>query len=292
MACVRACFPGLVAAALVLASCGGGSTPTVVPDAPVVASPGPAPSGGGEGASANSCPLGSGDPAAACGSRSPQLTAAVEAALDRLVRERPELFNTQEEAGADTAQYRVLDREKYLDGVVANLRAAGLCAERTVDLERVLVKSTNAFSEEWDVLTASGFMRRGSYSYRQTCEPAVFPLAPADLVAYVRTSFFSFECNPGVVAPLPGEGQLPLGCDGFVTASPKQRNGVNVPAWIHGSDIEWELRSGADVVRVEPDPRFGNPFNKVLRTTGTVGSFTLCATVLGKTGCLDGNTIP
>ena len=292
MACVRASFPGLAAAALFLASCGGGSTPTVVPDAPVAASPDPAPSGGGEGASASSCPLGSGDPAAACGSRSPQLTAVVEAAIDRLVRERPELFDTREEAGAETGQYRVLAREEYLDGVVANLRAAGLCAERTLDLERVLVKGTNAFSEEWDVLTSSGFIRRGSYSYRQTCEPAVFPAAPADLVAFVRTAFFAFECNPGVVAPRPNEGLLPLGCDGYVTASPKQRSGDDVPARLHGSDIRWELRSGDDVVRMEPDWRFGNPFNKVLRPTGAVDGFFLCATVLGKTGCLDGRTIP
>jgi hypothetical protein len=290
MASVRAWLPGLAAAVVLLSSCGGGSAPTVAPDVPVAADPGP--SGGGEGASASSCPIGKGDPAATCGKGSPQLTAAVEAAIDRLVRERPELFDKQEEAGEGTGQYRVLDGETYLDGVIANLRAAGLCAERTLDLERVLVKSTNDFSEEWDVLTASRFIRRGSYSYRQTCEPAVFPVAPADLVAFVRTAFFSFECNPGVVAPPPVEGQLPLGCDGFVTASPKLKNADNVPARIHGPEIEWELRSGADVVRVDPDPRFGNPFNKMLRTTGTVGSFTLCATVLGKTGCLYGSTIP
>jgi hypothetical protein len=50
----------------------------------------------------------------------------VEAAIDRLVRERPELFNLQEEAGENTGQYRVLAADEYLDGVIANLRAAGL----------------------------------------------------------------------------------------------------------------------------------------------------------------------
>lgn len=281
----------LAVAALVSFSCGGGEGP-VTPAAPVVVAPDPTPSGAGEGASANSCPLGKGDPAAECATRSPQLLAAMDTAIDLLVRSRPELFDTQEEAGENTGQYRVLDREAYLDGVLANLRAAGLCAERSLDRERVRVKSSNTFSEEWDVLTSSGFIRRGSYSYRQTCEPAVFPVEAPDLVAYVRTAFFSFECNAGVSAPPPPEGKLPLGCDGFVTATPKQLNGTDVPSSIHGSEIEWELREGGDVVRVESDPRFSNPFNKVLRTTGKVDGFVLCATVLGKTGCLNGRTIP
>lgn len=281
----------LVAAALASSSCGGGS-PTIAPIPPAVVAPDSAPSGDGEGASANGCPLGKGDPAAECAARSPQLLAAMDTALDLLVRSRPELFDTREEAGANTGQYRVLDREAYLDGVLANLRAAGLCAERTLDRERIRVKSSNTFSEEWDVLTSSGFIRRGSYSYRQTCEPAVFPVEAPDLIAYVRTAFFSFECSAGVSAPPPPEGKLPLGCDGFVTATPKQLNGTDVPASIHGTEIEWELREGSDVVRVEPDPRFSNPFNKVLRTTGKVDGFVLCATVLGKTGCLNGRTIP
>jgi hypothetical protein len=292
MSSARASFlaTAAVGVALAVASCGGGSSP-VTSLSPAPASE-PVPVGSGEGASANTCPLGKGDPAAACGKGAPRLDAAVEAAIDRLVREKPELFNKQEEAGEGTGQYRVLARDEYVDGVIANLRAAGLCAERTLDRERVLVKSANAFSEEWDVLSSSGFIRRGSYSYRQTCEPAVFPVDAPDLIAYVRTSFFSLECDAGVVAPPPEERKLPLGCDGFVTATPKQRNGTDVPSWIHGTEIAWELREGGDVVRVEPDPRFSNPFNKVLRTTGRVDGFVLCATVLGKEGCLNGRTIP
>jgi hypothetical protein len=88
----------------------------------------------------------------------------MDTAIDLIVRNRPELFNTQEEAGANTGQYRVLDRATYVDGVIANLRAAGLCAERAIDRERVLVKSGNASSEEWDILSSSGFIRRGSYA--------------------------------------------------------------------------------------------------------------------------------
>ncbi len=76
-------------------------SPTVAPFHPALVAPDPAPSGDGEGASANSCPLGKGDPAAECATRSPQLLAAMDTAIDLLVRSRPELFNTQEEAGAE-----------------------------------------------------------------------------------------------------------------------------------------------------------------------------------------------
>jgi hypothetical protein len=294
MKSARASFLGVtaLAAATLAASCGGGSSPAApAAPAPVTPAPTSSPEGGG-GVAANGCPIGKGDPAAGCSRSAPQLMAAMEAAIDRLVRERPELFNKEEEAGENTGQYRVLDRDAYLDGLVDNLRAAGLCAERTLDRERIVAKNTNDFSEEWDVLTSSGFIRRGSRSYKHTCRPAAFPLEPEDVIAYVRTAFFSFECDPGIVAPRPIEGKLRLGCDGFVTATPKQRNGRDVPSWIHGPDIVWELREGHDVVRVEPDPRFSNPFNKILRTTGRLDGFVLCATVLGKQGCLNGRTIP
>jgi hypothetical protein len=280
------------AAALAASSCGGASSP-VAPVTPTPAPrPTPTPVGEDGGVTASSCPFGKGSLSAPCRKLQPQLLDTMEAAIDRLLRERPELFNLQEEAGENTGQYRVLAAEDYLDGLVANLRAAGLCAERTLDRERIVAKTTNAFSEEWDVLTSSGFIRRGRYSYVHTCTPASFPVDPADVIAYVRTAFFSFECPPGIATPHPREGRMPVACDGYVTASPKQRNDDDVPPYVHGPDIEWELREGEDVVRVEADPRFGNPFNKMLRSQGVVGGFVLCATVLGKEGCLNGRTIP
>jgi hypothetical protein len=294
MASSRVSFLAAVAAAAALAasSCGGASSPVAAVSATSAPDPTPSPVGGGENATASTCPIGKGDPTASCSKSSPQLLAAVEAAIDRLVREQPQLFNLQEEAGENTGQYRVLSAEGYLDGLIANLRAAGLCAERTLDRERLVVKSTNTFSEEWDVLSSSGFIRRGSNSHVHTCTPASFPVDPQDLIAYVRTVFFSFECPPGVVVPNYRERRMPVGCDGFVTATPRTHDDERVPPWIHGPDVEWELREGADVVRVDPDTRFGNPFNKIVRSTGVVGGFVLCATVLGKEGCLNGQTIP
>ncbi len=296
MECVRrAWIAGVVAtSALAAASCGGGGATSAVPGSPTVVAPAPTPTpaSGGEGTSGSSCPIGKGDPDAECSKTSPQLLGAVEGAIDRLVRDRPELFNQQEESVAGTGQYRVLDKEAYVDGVIANLRAAGLCAGRSLDLERVQVKGTNALSEDFDIWSSSRFIRRGGGAYRQTCTPAAFPLEARDVISYVRVVLWAFECNPGVVAPLPPEGKLPLGCDGFVTATPKQRNGQDVPAYIHGTDIQWELREGQDVVRVEPDSYYSNPFNKILYPRGKIGHLYLCATVQGVEGCLYGQTIP
>ena len=289
----RAWIAGMaVAAALAAASCGGGGATPAVPGSPTVAAPDPAPASGGESASANSCPIGKGSPDAACAKGSPQLLTAVESAIDRLVRDRPELFNLQEESVAGTGQYRVLDKEAYLDGVLANLRAAGMCAGRSLDLELVQVKSTNATSEDFDIWTSSGFVRRGGAAYRRTCTPAAFPLEARDIISYVRVVLWGFDCNPGVTPPHPQEAQVPLGCDAFATATPKQRNGRDVPSWVHGSDIHWDLREGNDVVTVEPDPSYSNPFNRILYPKGKIGLVYLCATVQGVEGCLYGQTIP
>ncbi len=293
MTSARGSFPVALGAFVALAawSCGGGSSP-VAPASPTPA-PVPTPTPGDGGVSASSCPVGKGSVTAPCRKLSPRLLDAVEAAIDQLVREHPEIFNRADEDGANSGQYRVVQADAYLDGVIANLRAAGLCAERTMDRERIVAKVTNDYSEEWDVLTSRGFIRRSRYSYVHTCTPASFPVDPQDVIAFVRVGFFSFECLPGVVVPhSDGRWRVPVGCDAYATATPRTHDDQRVPSWIHGPDIEWDVREGSDVVRVDPDWRFKNPFNKVVRPTGVVGRFVLCATVLGKEGCLNGQTIP
>ncbi len=281
-----------LAAAGLLGSCGGGAAlpaqpgPTVAP--PTVPSPTP-----GSGAGGPSCPLGKGNPQADCLAGTPRLQAAVESAIDALVQKRPELFDTGQENGAGTRQYRVLDRPGYLDGVIANLQAAGLCAERTMDGERLALKDVNAYSEEWDLLTANGFIRRGVHAYKTTCTPASFPLDPADIVAVVRTILWAYDCSSPVATPPVEESKLPLGCAAHVTATPKDRKGNRIPAAIHGPGVRWELREGADIVTLEADWRFPeNPYNKMLVPRGRLGMFQVCASLFDKEGCVRGQTIP
>ena len=252
----RAVLSALVVVPMALgpSSCGGPSpvtTPlTTLPQPPVTLAPADPVTA--------SCPLGKGDVAAPCAKAAPRLLASIEKAIDRLVLARPELFNKQEQASPNTRQYRVLDPAAYLDGVVEELRALDLCAERSLlEPEQVVVKSTNGFSEEWDVLTSSNFIRRGTGAYQSTCTPASFPVAPADYIAYVRTHLWHYECfTPGVTPPTPGERKIPIGCDGRVTATPKLHDGHDVPSWIHGPDVQWDHREGLDIVRLDTDPRF------------------------------------
>ena len=163
-------------------SCGGGSPSDATP--PVTNSPQPTPpSAGGGGSIGATCALGKGDPNAECGKGSSKLLGAVLGAMDLLVQQKPHMFDKSNESGAGTSQYRVLDKEAYLNGLVGNLVAAGYCAQRDPDdsnYERILVKNENGFSENFDVLAASGHMRRGG-SYFETCSPASFPVDRGDL---------------------------------------------------------------------------------------------------------------
>lgn len=108
-------------------------------------------------------------------------------------------------------------------------------------------------------------------------------------IHHIRVGFYGINCPGNQPVPNNGAKLLPVGCKGFVTATPKQANGDDVPASVHGSDIDWELEYGANVVEVKNS--LASDFNKDL-TGLRVGTFNLCATVGGVTGCLDGTVIP
>jgi len=98
--------------------------------------------------------------------------------------------------------------------------------------------------------------------------------------------FFGFKCTDGQIVPHNGWGQLPKGCTGYLTATPKKKDNSDVPSKEHGPDISWRLRAGEGIVQVLP-PTFPNDFNKDLLGVKQ-GEFSLCATVKGVEGCLNG----
>jgi hypothetical protein len=119
-----------------------------------------------------------GDPDATCERTREQLLNVYEEALDLLVQQKPATFDLENESAPGTKAYLVKDREAYMEGIVANLRAAGLCAERDPDdgeQQTIRIKSENDFSEDYDVLLSSGHMRRGLGAYRSSCTPSNFP---------------------------------------------------------------------------------------------------------------------
>ena len=87
---------------------------------------------------------------------------AVEAALDTIQHERPELFDGD----------RPKDQVAYIQGVAAILQRNGYCATPGGPEDEVAVKNSNSFSEQYDILLANGRIRHGGYTV--TCRPARF----------------------------------------------------------------------------------------------------------------------
>ncbi|MGD8896968.1 MAG: hypothetical protein PVJ73_13105 [Acidobacteriota bacterium] len=170
-----------IGAFALLASCGDGGSDFTPPPTAVV-SPPPStlpPTSGGSGSSP--CALGEGDENATCERTVSEMMPFIDAAIDRIVAEQPELFDLNVESGEFTGQYKVLDKEGYLDGVVETLLEMGVCAQRSeFDYEIIQIKEDNELSEDYDIYLSDGHIRRGGASYRTSCTPAAFPLPRPD----------------------------------------------------------------------------------------------------------------
>ena len=85
----------------------------------------------------------------------------------------PEIFDFNSvQAGGGPGWYYVKDQGAYTQGMVQILLAKNYCARW--DGEELNVKTSNENSENYDILTAQGYVRRGDGAYRVTCYPAYF----------------------------------------------------------------------------------------------------------------------
>jgi hypothetical protein len=161
---------GLALAALLAAGCNSDdpSAPTPATQPPVTAAPAPTPA---PTPAAFRCPL----PDMPrldiiCPRPAPVLSGEVDAAIDKAVREHPQLFDTSQDKGGGS--YKVLDRARYHEVVVANLHARNVCA--IIELEEIAVKTTNEYNEQYNIWTSDGFIRHGRGAHITTCFPATF----------------------------------------------------------------------------------------------------------------------
>ena len=97
----------------------------------------------------------------------------VEAALDQLVREQPQLFNTNVVARGTTNWYQILDGDRYIEEFRKIMKARGFCSVNDGG-EEIVIKKSNTLSESYDIFASDGFIRRGESAYRGTCYPAYF----------------------------------------------------------------------------------------------------------------------
>jgi hypothetical protein len=285
---LRAASVGLAGAALLFpAACGGKSpsapAPTSAPSVTPVPAPTPPPIAG---YSTLCSAVGYGTRDVTCQGGESAFLGDVEDAIDKLIGTNPGIFDFKSPA-ADGG-LRVVDRDAYYQGVVDILATKGLCAAPSFGPVTLLVKKTNEFSEAFVILSPRESVRKGPSVFGARCTPAEFPLTAEDAIEYIRVAYFGIDCPAGVVPPPLPQGRIPVGCTGYLTATPKDRSGLNVPAFIHGPDITWELRSGEG--RVTPRA-VEVPFNYVL-IARSVGNYSFCATVKGVTGCLEGRVIP
>lgn len=118
-----------------------------------------------------SCSLpASNPPKPVCTDESPQFLKQMETALDAVTASHPDWFDFNNKKCEDC--YYVKNVDGYLNGVIKQLNKQGVCA--LYDGEEMAVKGSNKFSEQWDILLASGHIRRGLGAYRGVCRPAIF----------------------------------------------------------------------------------------------------------------------
>ena len=160
----------LIAVPFLIAGCNE-STPPSNPDpvaTPVpAATPPPAPNNPG---ATVGCNAGPGTFNENCTRQSPTFLGDVNAAIDRVIARRPDLFNLHDARG--TGGFLVLNPDEYHREVMTELRQAGFCAVK--DANEIGVKQTNNFNDQFHIMISSGHIRRGEASYRTTCNPAWF----------------------------------------------------------------------------------------------------------------------
>lgn len=139
--------------------------PVVPPAAAETPAPPPDPP-----AAAVGCSAGPGTFNENCSRLSPAFLGDVDAAINRVVARRPELFNLNNVYGP--GGFLVRDSDEYYREVVEELRQAGFCA--VADGGEVAVKIDNTLNDQFHIMISSGYVRRGEASYRATCRPAWF----------------------------------------------------------------------------------------------------------------------
>jgi hypothetical protein len=108
--------------------------------------------------------LKAGSATAQCKKDVPTFQSDVDAAIRLLESQRPEIFNGNE----------VLFPGQYIQGVINNLDAVGICA--FWDGEELAVKNEDWFSDQYAIITSKFLIWMGPNNYAATCYPAAFPL--------------------------------------------------------------------------------------------------------------------
>lgn len=164
------CRAVIVLAPFLALGCNDSTPPPVAPDPVVPPAAAPTPTPPPPPAATVGCNVGPGTFNENCSRLSPAFLRQVDAAINRVVERRPDLFNLNDVSGP--GGYRVLEPTEYHREVIVELREAGFCAVK--DRNEIGVKIDNTLNDQFHILVSSGHIRRGEASYRSTCRPAWF----------------------------------------------------------------------------------------------------------------------
>jgi hypothetical protein len=106
-----------------------------------------------------------------CGRETSRFYPDVDAAQAQMLKEKPQLFDfTDKPVAADWP--RIVDQDAYLKGMIDILKAKGYCARW--DTRELAVKNTSNFNEQFAIIYAYTWIRRGEGIYRSTCYPSTY----------------------------------------------------------------------------------------------------------------------
>lgn len=104
----------------------------------------------------------------------PTFLGTLDEAIETVARQHPQLVDRGHQSGPDG--YRVLNDGLFYRALITELDRRGICAD--FDGAEVALKTSNAFNDQYQVITSFGYLRRGDASYRSTCTPTAFPTPP------------------------------------------------------------------------------------------------------------------
>jgi hypothetical protein len=162
-------LPGVVLALSALTSCGTSDPPVApapVPTATPVPTPPPPPPPRLSVIPPCFLPASNPGDSAVCAEHPSQLRSVVNPAIDRVITERPDLFDLEDVNGGP----KVIKYDAYMTAVVAAINESGYCGLVGPEGE-IGVKSSNGFSEQWGIMTSANYVRR---RYIGDCSPATF----------------------------------------------------------------------------------------------------------------------
>jgi len=183
--------------ALLALACGHGGSPSSS------STPAPAPAPTAAGPVAVSCPFGKGSLQTTC-SRGvgTVLLPQVEAAIEQVAQQTTGILDVKDQDPPGSGQYRIVAPKPFIDAVVGNLQAAGLCAQADYDypFDRVNVKNSGCRAVTCGAAAPRSARAAARRPFRSTPTPAGrLPAAAAASPTRRRSTTSTRRSgNPGV----------------------------------------------------------------------------------------------